>query len=77
MMDLFDTATPDAGKPLAAAMRPETLDDVVGQEHITGKGTLLRRRIQAGRLGSLILYGRHARRNLTPPSGASRPRWHM
>lgn len=56
-MDLFDTAIPDAPKPLAAAMRPASLDEVIGQEHITGKGTLLRRRIAAGRLGSLILYG--------------------
>lgn len=56
-MDLFDAATPEGPMPLAAAMRPQSLDEVIGQEHITGKGTLLRRRIAAGRLGSLILYG--------------------
>ncbi len=43
--------------PLAARMRPRTLDDVLGQEHILGPGKLLRRAIEADRLGSLILYG--------------------
>ena len=44
-------------EPLAARMRPHTLDEVVGQEHILGEGCLLRRAILADRLGSLILYG--------------------
>ena len=43
--------------PLAARIRPTTLDEVVGQEHIIGKGRLLRRAIQADKLGSLIFYG--------------------
>jgi putative ATPase len=38
-------------------MRPQTLDDVIGQDHIVGPGRLLRRAIQADRLSSLIFYG--------------------
>ena len=63
-MDLFDapseSPSPRAGAgtaPLAARMRPRTLDEVVGQEHVLGEGKLLRRAIEADRLGSLILYG--------------------
>ncbi len=44
-------------KPLAARMRPITLDEVVGQEHILGKDKMLRRAIVADRLSSLIFYG--------------------
>ncbi len=44
-------------QPLAARMRPQTLDEVVGQTHILGAGKLLRRAIEADRLGSIILYG--------------------
>ena len=59
-MDLFESE--QVGdvlrlQPLAARMRPRTLDDVVGQDHILGKGKLLRRAIEADRLGSIILYG--------------------
>ena len=44
--------------PLAARMRPRTLDEIVGQEHIIGKGRLLRRAIEADRLfSSIILFG--------------------
>ncbi len=42
--------------PLAARMRPRTLDDIVGQEHILGEGSLLRRAIQADRLFSSIIF---------------------
>ena len=64
-MDLFDTEEPaeerrkpaDAKQPLAARMRPQSLEDVVGQDHILGPGKLLRRAIEADRLGSIILYG--------------------
>jgi putative ATPase len=45
------------GQPLAVRMRPQTLDEFVGQEHILGKGKLLRRAIEADRLSSVILYG--------------------
>jgi len=44
-------------QPLAMRMRPVTLDEFVGQEHIIGKGQLLRRAIEADRLSSIILYG--------------------
>jgi len=43
--------------PLSARMRPQTLDEYVGQEHILGAGSLLKRAIEADRLTSLILYG--------------------
>jgi putative ATPase len=58
--DLFDFASADAalrGAPLAVRMRPRTLDEFVGQEHIVGVGKLLRRAIEADRLASLIFYG--------------------
>lgn len=43
--------------PLAARMRPRTLDEFIGQEHIVGPGRLLRRAIQADQLSSVIFYG--------------------
>lgn len=43
--------------PLAARMRPERLDEFVGQEHFLGEGKLLRRLLAADRLGSVIFYG--------------------
>jgi putative ATPase len=43
--------------PLAARMRPRTLDEYIGQEHIVGPGRLLRRAIQADQLSSVIFYG--------------------
>src|SRR5271157_4434760 len=56
LMDLF-SSTPGAPAPLAFRMRPRTLDEFVGQEHIVGKGRLLRRVIQADQVSSLIFYG--------------------
>jgi putative ATPase len=47
----------DVDLPLAVRMRPESLDEFVGQKHILAKGKLLRRAIEADRLSSLILYG--------------------
>jgi len=44
-------------QPLAARMRPRTLDEYIGQEHILGPGRLLRRAIQADQLSSVIFYG--------------------
>src|SRR5438045_1162682 len=44
-------------QPLAARMRPISLDDFVGQEHFLGPGKLLRRLLAADRLGSLIFHG--------------------
>ena len=43
--------------PLAARMRPRTLEEYVGQEHILGPGKLLRRAIEADRIGSILLWG--------------------
>ncbi|SFI13863.1 replication-associated recombination protein A [Albimonas pacifica] len=57
MTSLFDAARDPGDRPLAAALRPQTLDDVVGQEALTAPGSVLRRRIAARTLGSLVLYG--------------------
>ncbi|MFZ5858401.1 MAG: AAA family ATPase [Chloroflexota bacterium] len=61
MSDLFDHAMQERMKneaPLAARMRPRTLDEFVGQEHIVGEGKLLRRAIEADRLfSSILLFG--------------------
>ncbi len=61
MSDLFDHAMQKRMKseaPLAARMRPRTLDEFVGQEHIVGEGKLLRRAIEADRLfSSILLFG--------------------
>ena len=59
MSDLFASAGLDdeAPRPLADRMRPKTLDDVVGQDHLLGPGAPLRRMVDAGRLTSLILWG--------------------
>ena len=59
-MDLFDymkETTLEKESPLASRMRPATLDEVVGQEHIIGKDKLLYRAIKADKLGSVIFYG--------------------
>ena len=47
----------DQAQPLAARMRPRRLNEYIGQQHILGEGKLLRRMIDAGRLGSVIFYG--------------------
>jgi putative ATPase len=52
-----DGATTQLRQPLAARMRPATLEEVLGQEHILGPGKLLRRVIEADRLTNLIFYG--------------------
>src|SRR5437868_11013974 len=60
MPDLFDEA---AGRrleqlaPLAQRLRPQTLDEFVGQQHVLGPGRALRRAIEADRVPSLVLYG--------------------
>lgn len=59
-MNLFEYARSKAMQteaPLASRIRPRTLDEVVGQQHIIGKDKLLYRAIQADKLGSLIFYG--------------------
>ena len=60
MMDLFEyarTQTLKSESPLASRLRPRTLDEVVGQQHIIGKDKLLYRAIRADKLGSVIFYG--------------------
>ena len=59
-MDLFDymkEQTLENESPLASRMRPRTLEEVAGQEHIIGKDKLLYRAIKADKLGSVIFYG--------------------
>ena len=59
-MDLFDYMREkdmEQESPLASRLRPRTLDEVVGQQHIVGKDKLLYRAIQADQLGSIIFYG--------------------
>jgi putative ATPase len=63
-MSLFDAepgaaggAAVDPTQPLAARMRPATLDEVVGQDHVLGEGSMLRRAIEEGRPHSMIFYG--------------------
>ncbi|MBD0269325.1 MAG: AAA family ATPase [Cyanobacteria bacterium Co-bin8] len=59
-MDLFDhnrQSQIDQEAPLAARMRPRTLDEFIGQDAVVGPGRLLRRAIQADQLSSLIFYG--------------------
>lgn len=65
MADLFSSSdantseetSTDRAAPLAQRMRPETLAEYVGQEHILGPGKLLRRAIEADRISSIILFG--------------------
>ena len=59
-MDLFEAglqARQAQDQPLAARLRPRSLDEYIGQDHILGPGRLLRRAIQADQLASLIFYG--------------------
>lgn len=44
-------------EPLAERLRPKTLDDYIGQEHLVGEGSVLRKMIDAGRISSFILWG--------------------
>lgn len=66
-MDLFNSQNPDDSsqkkqevdfnEPLATRMRPQSLSEFVGQKHLVGEGKMLRRMIESGVIGSLILYG--------------------
>jgi len=59
-MDLFEymrSTNMEKEAPLAARMRPRVLEEVVGQEHIVGEGTLLYRAIKADKVSSVIFYG--------------------
>jgi len=59
MSDLFEAAglTPEAPSPLADRLRPQSLDEVVGQDHLLGPDGPIRRMAQAHRLSSMILWG--------------------
>ena len=59
-MDLFEYAAgrkKETDAPLASRMRPRTLEEVVGQQHIVGRGCMLERAIRADKLTSIIFYG--------------------
>lgn len=65
-MDLFNEGTeqfksnknnPQFDEPLATRMRPQSLDEFAGQDHLVGEGKMLRRMIESGIIGSLIFYG--------------------
>lgn len=63
-MDLFredragtELESKEVYRPLAVRMRPESLDEIVGQDHLISKGKLLRKMIEGGTLQSMILYG--------------------
>jgi len=60
MADLFDASGPQKappGRPLADRLRPASLEEVVGQEHLTGEDGALTRMIRSGSLGSMIFWG--------------------
>jgi putative ATPase len=59
MSDLFEAAglSPESPRPLADRLRPQSLDDVVGQDHLLGENGPIRRMAQAHRLASMILWG--------------------
>ncbi len=59
MSDLFQSAgfEKDAPRPLADRLRPKSLDEVVGQDHLLGEGAPLQRMLNAGRLSSIIFWG--------------------
>lgn len=61
MSNLFEAAEPDhskdAPRPLADRLRPQSLDTIVGQDHLVGEGGTLRKMVESGHLPSLILWG--------------------
>ena len=65
MADLFaedpptqpPSGEPDAAAPLADRLRPRRLDEVVGQEHLTGSDGAIGRMVAAGKLASMVLWG--------------------
>jgi putative ATPase len=59
LFDLTETKSDATARaaPLAERMRPRTLDEFAGQQHILGPGKLLRRAIEADRIASIILFG--------------------
>ena len=71
-MDLFEYVKEknlEKESPLASRMRPETLEEMVGQQHIIGPGKLLYRAVKADKLSSLIFYGPAGHRQNHPGPG--------
>ncbi|MGB9608358.1 MAG: replication-associated recombination protein A, partial [bacterium] len=56
-MGLFKETRAEIEEPLAARMRPRSLEEFVGQEHLLGEGRLLRKAIEEDKIGSMIFYG--------------------
>ena len=59
-MDMFEQQFEEGRQkeaPLAARMRPTSFDEFVGQEHLIGRGHVLRRAIESGKLPSIVLWG--------------------
>ncbi|HNX54213.1 MAG TPA: AAA family ATPase, partial [Prolixibacteraceae bacterium] len=48
---------PFANQPLAERLRPTSLDDYIGQEHLIGEGAVLRKMIESGKISSFLLWG--------------------
>ncbi|MED5387780.1 MAG: AAA family ATPase, partial [Pseudomonadota bacterium] len=57
MNDLFATDAAQQAQPLAARLRPNSLDEYVGQQHLVGEGKPLRQALERGQLHSMILWG--------------------
>ena len=55
-LSMFDGAG-EAAAPLASSLRPASLEDYVGQQHLIGPGRVLRRMIESGRVSSMIFWG--------------------
>ena len=47
----------EMNEPLAARLRPKSLDEIIGQEHLIGKGKVLRKRVESDRISSMIFWG--------------------
>ncbi|MCD8563011.1 MAG: replication-associated recombination protein A [Alphaproteobacteria bacterium] len=57
LFDIASTSAPVKNRPLADRLRPQTLEEVIGQEHLTGEGGTLRRMVEGKSLPSLIFWG--------------------
>lgn len=57
LFDRLEAEHREAVRPLAARMRPRSLDEFVGQQHFLGPGKLLRRLLESDRVSSLVFYG--------------------
>ena len=69
LLDYFGEQQKEKESPLASRLRPRTLDEIVGQEHIIGKDTLLYRAVRADKLSSVILLRTAGNRQDDPCQG--------